>query len=190
MSVRLGDDVPTEVDAPRLDPRPATGTPAPTGTHFLHCVAMKQRSVFILILIAVSLVLIAACRDEAPEATVTGTTETASATHPASPGGTAVVPSVDAGTTLVVVLENGSIGIQEQSIPPGVAVMTVENRGTEVHNLFVEGEQISRAAGDPIPAGGSTTFEVVLRPGKYLLYCPILDHRERGEYREITVAQP
>ena len=151
---------------------------------------MKQRSVFILILLAVSLVLLAACRDEEPEATVTGTTETASATHPASPGGTAVVPSVDAGTTLVVVLEDGSIGMQEQSIPPGSAVLTVENRGTEVHNLFIEGTEISRAAGDPIPAGDSRNFEVLFRPGRYQLYCPILDHRERGEYKEITVAQP
>lgn len=158
---------------------------------------MKQRSLFILTtLAAVSLVLSVACNREQPDENWLGTstdptaTATASATHPGSPGGTALVPEVASGTTLIVVLGDGSIGVQDESIPPGPAILTVENRGTQLHNLFIEGEQINRAAGDPIAAGGSSTVDVMLRPGTYTLYCPVLDHRQKGEEKQITVSQP
>jgi uncharacterized cupredoxin-like copper-binding protein len=113
--------------------------------------------------------------------------DTASGTHPASPGGTALVPDVTSGTTVLVMLQGGSIAVREQAIPPGPAILTVENRGTDVHNLFVEGEGISRAAGDAIPAGQSTTVDVNFKPGKYTFYCPIADHRTKGEQVEVVV---
>ena len=109
------------------------------------------------------------------------------ATHPASPGGEALVPDVDAGTTVLVMLNDGSIAVREQSIPAGLAILTVENRGTGVHNLFVEGEGISRAAGDNIDAGASSTVDVNFKAGNYVLYCPVLDHRQKGEQVTITV---
>jgi hypothetical protein len=63
----------------------------------------------------------------------------------------------------------------------------VENRGTGVHNLFVEGQGISRAAGDNIDAGGSTSVDVNFTAGTYVMYCPILDHRTKGEEVSVTV---
>ena len=135
------------------------------------------------------------CRQEGT-ATDTATTETDTAaavmtdtaTHPASPGGTALVPEVAAGTTVLVVLEDNSIAVREQSIPPGPAVLTIENRGSELHNLFVEGEGIGRAADNPVPENGSGTLDVTFRPGTYTLYCPIGEHRSRGEQVTITIA--
>ena len=109
------------------------------------------------------------------------------ATHPASPGGEALVPDVDSGTTVLVMLSDGSIAVREQSIPAGPAILTVENRGTGLHNLFVEGQGISRAAGDNIDAGGSSTVDVNFKAGNYVMYCPVLDHREKGEQVTITV---
>lgn len=152
---------------------------------------MKALSTFAL----ASLVLwLAACRQEPqqtdevnPIAAPVVQHATDTATHPASPGGTAVVPDVDAGTTVIVVLTEGSVGVREQSIPPGPAVLTVENGGKETHNLFIEGEGISRAAGDIIAAGGTRTVDVIFRPGTYTLYCPVLNHRELGEQTQITV---
>lgn len=130
-----------------------------------------------------------------PEPTATAgtaadTTAAATATHPASPGGTAVVPSVTGGTTVLVLLNDNSIAVREQAIPPGPAVLTVENRGSDVHNLFIEGEQINRAAGDAIPEGRSATVDVIFRPGTYTLYCPIGDHRQKGEQIQVTIAAP
>jgi uncharacterized cupredoxin-like copper-binding protein len=150
---------------------------------------MMQRSLIILCLLFTFI----ACRDEKPNETWLGTstdtsaTETASATAPGSPGGTAVVPDVATGTTVLVVLEDGSIAVREQSIPPGPAILTVENRGTQVHNLFIEGEGIDRAAGDTIAQGGTSNIDVMLKEGTYTFYCPVLDHREKGEQIQVTV---
>lgn len=161
---------------------------------------MKQRSL-IAILLLFTFVFVAACREEGKEkdetwmgastADTSGTAATTdSATHPASPGGTALVPDVAAGTTVQVLLEDNSIAVANQSIPPGPAVLNIENRGTNEHNLFVEGEGINRAADNPVTAGGSSTLDVTFKPGTYTLYCPVLDHRAKGEQVQITIAAP
>jgi hypothetical protein len=148
------------------------------------------------LLLASLLVLAIACGNRESATDTAGTLDTAatdSATHPASPGGEALVPDVVSGTTVLVMLSDGSIAVREQSIPPGPVILTVENRGTGVHNLFVEGEGISRAAGDNIDAGGSASVDVNLKAGTYTMYCPVLDHREKGEAVTVTVgtgAQP
>ena|SRR5688572_20736159 len=144
-------------------------------------------------LLVASLVLFAACKaeraetDTAPALVPPQESATDSATHPASPGGAALVPDVTSGTTVLVMLTEGSIAVREQTIPPGPAILTVENRGKEVHNLFIEGEGISRAAGDTIAEGSSSTVDVQFKPGTYTLYCPVLSHREQGEQTTVTI---
>lgn len=145
-------------------------------------------------LLVASLVLFAACKPERAETTDTApalvppqASATDSATHPASPGGAALVPDVTSGTTVLVMLTEGSIAVREQAIPAGPAILTVENRGKEVHNLFIEGEGISRAAGDTIAEGSSSTVDVQFKPGTYTLYCPVLNHREQGEQTTVTI---
>jgi plastocyanin len=130
-----------------------------------------------------------------PQPTATGgtaadTTAAATGTHPASPGGTALVPEVDSGTTVLVMLNDNSIAVREQAIPPGPAVLTIENRGSDVHNLFVEGPGVNAAAGDAIPERQSATLDVTFKPGTYTLYCPIADHRKNGEQVTVTIAAP
>lgn len=172
-----------------------------TGTRFLHCAGMKRS-----VLAALLLVAALACRqesaqdkkttwlgtpnptDSAAASTAGDTAATASATHPASPGGAAVVPDVDSGTTVLVMLNDNSIAVQQQAIPPGPAVLTVENRGTEPHNLFVEGPGVSRAAASPIAEKASATVDVTFSAGKYVFYCPLSDHRQNGEQVEVTIA--
>src|SRR5687768_15019829 len=127
---------------------------------------MKQRSLIVIALVSLSLILFAACREETPAEKKetwlgTSTDTSATATHPGSPGGAALVPDVAAGTTVLVLLEDNSIGVQGQTIPPGPAVLTIENRGSQIHNLFIEGEGINRAAGDTIAEGGSASVDVV-----------------------------
>ena len=144
------------------------------------------------LLLAVLLVLSAACRNEHADTadtagTALDTSATESATHPASPGGEALVPDVVSGTTVLVMISDGSIAVREQAIPPGPAILTVENRGSGVHNLFIEGEGISRAAGDSIAEGASGTVDVNFKAGSYTLYCPVLDHRQKGEQVQVTV---
>lgn len=127
-----------------------------------------------------------AATDTAASAT-TETTDTTEATHPASPGGTALVPSVESGTTVMVVVTEGSVAVKGQTIPPGPAVLTVENGGKERHNLYIEGEGISRAAGDMLDPGATSTVDVLFKPGTYTFYCPVLDHRDKGETTTVTI---
>lgn len=159
---------------------------------------MTRRIVFAVLFTLLTLLGSVACSREKMTGSVnetaapTDTAGTASetATHPASPGGTALVPDVAAGTSVMVLLEDNSLAVRSQAIPAGTAVLTVENRGTGVHNLFIEGEGLNRAAGDNIAAGGSATVDVVFRPGTYTFYCPVLNHRENGEQATITIAAP
>ncbi len=164
-----------------------------------------MRSKYVLPLLAVVLMTIACNRGANPEtitsnstATAAPTTagtqdfsDTAAATNPASPGGTALVPTTNAGTTVLVSLNDGSIVVTNpDSIPAGPAVFTVTNAGSQVHNLFIEGPGVSQAAGDNMPPGKVQNVNVTLQPGKYLLYCPILDHKAKGEAVDLIIKPP
>jgi hypothetical protein len=117
--------------------------------------------------------------------------DTSGATNPGSPGGAKLVPETQAGTTVLVALNDGSIAVtNSDAIPPGPAVFTVTNGTSNVHNLFIDGPGVQQAAGDDMPAGKTTSFQVNLKPGKYTLYCPILDHRTKGEQVELIVKPP
>jgi uncharacterized cupredoxin-like copper-binding protein len=150
---------------------------------------MKAVSTFALVSL---MFLSVACSDEKPDteepvAAPSATSTTDSAMHPASPGGAALVPEVAAGTTVMIVVTEGSVAVQGQAIPPGPAVITVQNGGKQRHNLFIEGEGISRAAGDILEPGASSTVDVTFKPGTYTFYCPVLNHRTLGEQTQITI---
>jgi uncharacterized cupredoxin-like copper-binding protein len=115
------------------------------------------------------------------------TSDTASATHPGSPGGTAVVPDVAAGTTVLVMLETNSLAVREQSIPKGPAILTLQNTSADAHALTIEGPG-TNVASDTIAAGQTGTLEVMFQPGTYTFHCSILDHRTKGEEATVTIA--
>lgn len=163
---------------------------------------MKQSTGFLSLILSATILVAAACSGEKKETTWLGTpppdgttatetaggvSDTASATHPGSPGGTAVVPDVAAGTTVLVMLETNSLAVREQSIPKGPAVLTLENRSAETHALSVEGPGTS-VTSDNIAAGQSGNLEVTFQPGTYTFYCSILDHRTKGEEATVTIA--
>jgi hypothetical protein len=151
-----------------------------------------------VLLFLLCLVLVAGCKkknekpwlgEATPNPTATETTGTGDdPTHPASPGGTAVVPDATGGTTVVVLLEDGHLAVQTQAIPPGPAVLTVTNGGKETHNLTVEGPGVA-VTGDPLPAGNTRPIDANFQVGTYTLYCPILDHRTKGEQTTVTITR-
>ena len=99
----------------------------------------------------------------------------------------ATMPEVAAGTTVLVTINDGHIATREASIPPGPAVLTVANAGKELHGLHVEGPNVQAALDEPIAAGGSGTIAVTFERGTYTFYCPVLDHREKGETLTVPI---
>ena len=120
------------------------------------------------------------------------TSDTAGATTPASPGGGALVPETKAGTTVIVTLNDNSLDVANpDQIPPGPAVFTITNVSkTNVHNLFVDGPGVQKSAGNDLSPGQVTNMNIDLQVGKYTLYCPLLDHRKKGESIDLVIKSP
>lgn len=120
------------------------------------------------------------------------TSDTADATSPASPGGSALVPETKAGTTVIVTLNDNTLDVANpDQIPPGPAVFTITNASkTNVHNLFVDGPGVQKAAGNDMSPGQTVNMNIDLKVGKYTLYCPILDHRRKGESIDLIIKSP
>lgn len=119
----------------------------------------------------------------------TATMDITSDTAGAAPDTTG--PEAKAGTTVLVTLNDNLIAVQNpDAIPPGPAVFTITNAGKEVHNLFVDGPGVQKAAGDNMVSGKTTSMNITLAPGTYTLYCPILDHRQKGEELKLIIKPP
>ena len=111
-----------------------------------------------------------------------------SPTSPDSPGGTAVVPEVESGAPVAVVIEDGRIVVPEK-VGPGPLVMTVKNSGAAQHNLAVEGpNNVAKELPMALEPGQEGSMEIVLAAGQYRAYCPILNHHAEGENVTFTVA--
>jgi hypothetical protein len=145
-----------------------------------------------------SLVLLAAigCRENKttgwPDTPVETATSTGAVIDPTVTGTDAdrVEPDTAAGATVLVVLEDTTVGLPTTDIAPGPTVFTVTNSGSEVHDLRIEGAGISVEVEGTIEPGQTKTVNVDLKPGAYEAYCPILDHRKRGQRAQFTIAAP
>ena len=70
---------------------------------------------------------------------------------------------------------------------PGVVEFRVENAGSVVHALEIEGPT-GEVETDQIPSKRSATLTANLnRPGKYKWYCPVGDHEAQGMTGTVTV---
>ena len=150
-----------------------------------------RKTALLSIILVLSLV---ACRDERPEGFLEGAqkSETDSAAHPASVGGSELTPTVSTGATVLVSLEDNRIAIANpDQIPPGPTILTVKNVGGQVHGLIIEGNGVSRTTDQAtIPTGGSVDIDVKLEPGTYTLYCPVQDHRTTNREETTLIVKP
>ncbi len=70
---------------------------------------------------------------------------------------------------------------------PGTITFTLRNVGERRHNMVVEVAGQKFKSPD-ISAGQSGTFEVTLTaPGRYVVYCDLQNHRERGMEGSLTI---
>lgn len=138
-----------------------------------------------LILIA----LFSACREEEADADLTATIDRSviDPADPAPPAGP-VDLEAKAGTTILVIMEDTTIALPTIDIPAGPAVFTVTNSGTQVHDLVVEGGNAAVELEGTLDPGQSKTLNIDLKPGiAYEVYCPIQDHRQKGQSVELKI---
>lgn len=73
------------------------------------------------------------------------------------------------------------------TIPSGLLVFEVTNRGTNEHSFEVEGQGVHQALSAPANPGDSMELTVELDPGTYRIYCPVEGHAERGMETSVLV---
>ncbi len=130
-----------------------------------------------------SLLVATGCRnEEGPQVSDPLTTDTAALTTAQA----TATPEVSMGATVAVALEDNRIAVSP-ALPPGAVVFTIANTGTEQHSFAIEGEEIARSLQSPLDAGTSGSLDVILRVGIYTAFCPLLDHRDKGEAVSIEV---
>lgn len=111
---------------------------------------------------------------------------------PAAPDVPAVpaapAPAV-APTRLGVVAREFSLLLSRTTLPSGVAVVELTNRGEDAHNLRVE-----RAGGFfevPLAESGEVTKATgTLTPGEWRVICALPGHEEAGMHARLTVQAP
>lgn len=79
---------------------------------------------------------------------------------------------------------------REISARPGeVFYVNLINGGNEGHNVYIDLPDAPKTFGEPVPTGQSRTLLVnaPAQPGRYQVYCPVEDHRERGMIATLIV---
>lgn len=124
------------------------------------------------------------CGRETPEdAAATDTTSTWITGERREP-----VPETTAGHTVIVSIAQSDLALPTE-VAPGPTVFAITNAGTEPHSFAIAGAGIQSELPNPIPAGGTEGLDVTLVPGKYQAWCPVENHRERGEWGEFNVVR-
>lgn len=93
----------------------------------------------------------------------------------------AVGPTSPTGVTVEVTETEYSLDVEPRDgLIPARYTFIVRSSGQESHALAVRGPGVHERT-PPIP-GGEEPVEILVRllPGRYELWCPVDDHRERG----------
>ncbi|MCX5770698.1 MAG: cupredoxin domain-containing protein [Candidatus Hydrogenedentes bacterium] len=116
---------------------------------------------------------IAACSREEPE--ILG-----------SPQGSETWPEEELNTVQVSMVEF-EIDIPKL-LPPGPTKFIVTNNGQNSHNFAIEGPNVERVLSEkPLKPGQKGIMQIDLKPGKYVVYCPVFNNRDRGMKVNLTV---
>jgi plastocyanin len=73
---------------------------------------------------------------------------------------------------------------------PGAVTITLDNPKSSgaTHGVGVEGNGVDED-GESVPAGGTSTVTVDLKPGTYTFYCPVPGHEDAGMKGTLTVGE-
>ncbi|MGH3002454.1 MAG: hypothetical protein ACRDM1_07335 [Gaiellaceae bacterium] len=87
-----------------------------------------------------------------------------------------------------VVAKEFSFSLSRTRLKPGAAVFELANLGEDAHDLRVQRVGRRHIAGTPVVEPGQRAeLSLRLAPGRYVLWCSIADHRQRGMRATLTV---
>jgi len=87
-----------------------------------------------------------------------------------------------------VVAREFSFVLSRQVIRAGAAIIELRNAGQDAHDLRLRRVGGTRVWKWPVTqAGGVVDEQVTLRPGRYVLYCSVANHRALGMQATLVV---
>jgi plastocyanin len=90
-----------------------------------------------------------------------------------------------------VVAREFSFVLSRQVVRAGAAIIELRNAGEDAHDLRLRRVGGTHVWAWPVTAAGGVVDEqVTLKPGRYLLYCSVANHRALGMSAVLVVRQP
>ncbi len=116
-----------------------------------------------------------------------GSGASASTSTPAGSAAGASASGATQGQSITATEADFSISLDQDTLAAGSYTVQVVNDGNATHDLVVEQGGNDIAKSDSIGPGDTTTLTVDLKPGQYVFYCSIGNHRSMGMEKTVTV---
>jgi plastocyanin len=105
----------------------------------------------------------------------------------AAAGAPSAASTVGQDGTLTATEADFSIDLGTKTLKAGPYLVKVDNTGNATHDLVVEQNGAKIAGTSSIAPGQSASLSVTLKPGSYVFYCSIGNHRSMGMETTVTV---
>jgi plastocyanin len=136
--------------------------------------------------LAVALAALTACGGGS-SGSASSASSTTAAQSSAAAGASSAASTVGQDGTLTAKEADFSIDLGTTSLKAGPYLVKVDNTGNATHDLVVEQNGSKIAGTSPISPGQSASLSVTLKPGTYVFYCSIGNHRAMGMETDVTV---
>lgn len=105
----------------------------------------------------------------------------------AAAGVSSAASTVGQDGTLTAKEADFSIDLGTKTLKAGPYLVKVDNTGSATHDLVVEQNGAKIAGTSSIAPGQSASLSVTLKPGSYVFYCSVGNHRAMGMEVTVTV---
>jgi uncharacterized cupredoxin-like copper-binding protein len=135
--------------------------------------------------LSLTLLALAGCGGSSQPSASSGTSSAESSAAGTSSAPETASKTVGSDGALTATEADFSISLGSTVLAAGPYRIKVENKGTATHDLAVEQNGTKIAATSSVAPGASTMLVVTLKPGTYVFYCSIGNHRSMG--MQVTV---
>jgi uncharacterized cupredoxin-like copper-binding protein len=138
--------------------------------------------------LCLALLSLTACGGTSGTSAVAASTSSPAATSTsAGAGASSAASTVGQDGTLTATEGDFTIDLGTKTLKAGPYVVTVDNKGNATHDLVVEQNGTKLAGTSKIAPGSSASLSVTLKPGSYVFYCSVGNHRDMGMTTTVTV---